>query len=1347
MDIEQQGAAGVAVVGHVASAARQSPDEPRIDGTEEDLTPCGPGSQPVAGVEQVLDLGAREVGVDHQAGLAAERFLQAVILQTLADRGADTALPDNGVGDRPAGMTVPENGGLSLIGDTHRGDLGSGNPRPLHRPASHFDLGTPDGLRVVLHKARRRQDLLELLLGRRPHAAVAGKDNRPAGGCALVQRQNILIHGWDSHTVVRSVPLADAAGKKLSKRMTLVEIMQKTWLVRVSVAVGLAGMALVGLAAESLRFEAEECVENRDAMLRDKSTPNRWMLWTTDHNAQKKWSGGVVLKSPEVKADRATPEDGAPPLHLVVKGIPKGTYDLRLKRGRALAVSLDGKVWRRLEGDVVAHDLKIDKGTYEFWVDDRFAEIKPEARGASYVDCIYLEPSVPLVNGVWNGDFEMLVDGKPATWLLPAATENVAVTTVEGKAHSGKQALQFVARPGEKVRWEAGCRKGIPVGAEKSLCVSVWVKGAIANSGSIAVDGMSNGQLVNRFIGQAVLADATEWTRFSGYFQVPEGATELNLSIRGSGPADFLLDDVTVEPAVAPAHKGTKVRGWATERVNEKLNRGVVALRTPQGAYISWRLLESDPSTTAFTVLRIVDGGKPAAVQGSPVAKTCDIVDRDVPNSGLVVYRVVPQDGVKPEGEATLAPAVEGTPHLKIRLKDPDQVTNRVAVADLNGDGAMDFVVKHPNQSIDPAGMYWHPSKDTYKLDAYTSRGEFLWRRDLGWSIETGIWYSPYVVCDLDGDGRAEVITKTGEGDPRDPDGRVTTGPEWLTVIDGLTGKDLCRVPWPSRKGFAEYSRISRNQLAVAYLDGKTPCLLALRGTYDRMKVDAYMLVGRELKKLWSYDNASYPTAYWGQGAHTTRVADVDGDGRDEILLGSACLDDDGTPLWSTGRGHPDGCHVGHFLFGRPGLQVFYCVETAQAIKGGLAMIDAATGKDIWALAGATRHVHSGGMCSDIDPTVPGCECYGADTDETKRSNRGWLYSADGTLLGTGVRYGFTYPTIYWDADLQREVFRGRILDHDGGVLEAQPLAGKVVDILGDWREEVISSSPGELRIYSTTLPAMDRRVCLLHDRIYRAGVCMSSMGYETPSTLSTPPAATAVNLNLTCMPGDDRPVCRVVVSTPPGIALSGTVVLQAEGPFKLATDRLSVNVKPGEIFVQNIELGDLPQGKPVQGRILAELKTGHDSLRGEVWVELSGRPAPRNAMVEAEAFSSEEGGHVQIRSLQACSGQKAVTQWNDKGHSLEWAIDMSASRRSLLLMRYHATDKVTRRLLVNGVEVGKITFLPTRGQGDKREDWDDATFVDSEGKPFSLKRGPQTIRLENVDGRALDLDCLGFDR
>jgi hypothetical protein len=219
-----------------------------------------------------------------------------------------------------------------------------------------------------------------------------------------------------------------------------------------------------------------------------------------------------------------------------------------------------------------------------------------------------------------------------------------------------------------------------------------------------------------------------------------------------------------------------------------------------------------------------------------------------------------------------------------------------------------------------------------------------------------------------------------------------------------------------------------------------------------------------------------------------------------------------------------------------------------------------------------------------------------------------------------------------------------------------------------------------------------------------------------------------------------------VVVSTPPTAALSGTLLLRPEGPFKLATQRLEISLKPGGVFVRTIALQGLPKGKPVQGRVRAELKMERDALRGEVWVELSGHPTPRNALVAAGAFSDEGGGHVQVRPL-ADGGQKAISQWNRKGHFLQWSLDVPAAGRYQLLVRYHATDKVSRRLSIHGTDFGPIGFLATRGSGDKREDWDEVTFVDHEGSPFRLERGRQTIRLENIDAHGLDLDYLGFTR
>ncbi len=182
-----------------------------------------------------------------------------------------------------------------------------------------------------------------------------------------------------------------------------------------------------------------------------------------------------------------------------------------------------------------------------------------------------------------------------------------------------------------------------------------------------------------------------------------------------------------------------------------------------------------------------------------------------------------------PSASAHATPADGPRNHLSIKLNG-DHTFQKCGIADLNGDGAYDYVLKQPNVNIDPYGKYWKPSPETYKVEAYLADGSFLCRHDLGWSIERGIWYSPMVVFDLDGDGRAEVCLKAGEGDPRDADGRVQSGPEYLLILDGMTGKEKARTAWLKRADFPGYNYASRNQMCVAYLDGKTPCLIVERG-------------------------------------------------------------------------------------------------------------------------------------------------------------------------------------------------------------------------------------------------------------------------------------------------------------------------------------------------------------------------------------------------------------------------------------------------------------------------------------------------------------------------------------
>jgi len=543
--------------------------------------------------------------------------------------------------------------------------------------------------------------------------------------------------------------------------------------------------------------------------------------------------------------------------------------------------------------------------------------------------------------------------------------------------------------------------------------------------------------------------------------------------------------------------------------LGERLDRGVIARPIGDGkVYVGWRLLASDPDGVAFNVVRRAEGGDPLRLNERPIRQTTDFVDETAPKGKRCVWSVVP---VTPEGEgpAAQSPPLEpgGVPqeYVSIKLKG-DYTFQKVGIADLDGDARYDFVIKQPHENIDPYEKYWKPSPDTYKLEAYRSDGRFLWRYDLGWAIERGIWYSPYVVYDLDGDGKAEVAVKTGQGDPRDADGRVQTGPEHLTILDGLWGKPITRIAWPPRELFKDtprpYNYASRNQIGIAYLDGKTPHLIVERGTYNVIVVIAYRFNGGKLDEVWRWERE-----YQGQGAHWMHAADVDADGKQEVVIGSAVIDHDGTALWTTGLGHPDHCYVGDIDPDRAGLEIYYGIETRQRERNGMCLVDAATGRILWGHEGFTRHVHSRGLCSDIDARHPGWECYSADTDEKKHFAWARLRTCKGEVISEENLGGFGPLAAYWDGDLQREIVdRGRVFDYRGPTL-LEPIEGKAVvavaDVLGDWREELIVTDPGELRIYTTTIPAKDRRVCLMQDPIYRVDVAHAAMGYYQVPMLS----------------------------------------------------------------------------------------------------------------------------------------------------------------------------------------------------------------------------------------------------
>ena len=717
-----------------------------------------------------------------------------------------------------------------------------------------------------------------------------------------------------------------------------------------SVAVGLLAASGIALAEGPLRFEAEDVTEPKDAWNINQFTSEKWNLWSTDKNAEKKWSGGVVLQSPRVLEDRAKPEDGAPVLHTVVKDLKPGKYFVTVGGvSRAMGISLDGKNWQRIEGSQRNLGLlEVSEGGFELWVDDRYAST--ENPGSCYYDYLEFTP----------------------------------------------------------------------------------------------------------------------------------------------------LPDPNRKP---------KVKGFAKRRVEEPMGRGIVALPKADGTiFLGWRLLKDDPQDVAFDVYRRVGNQESAKLTAAPLSKTTDFVDEspvaDVKNE-YVVVPVVAGKADQPSAIASATPSSKGKDYVSIKLNG-DHKFQKCGIADLNGDGVYDYVIKQPNGNVDPYVKYWKPSPETYKIEAYLADGTFLWRHDMGWAIERGIWYSPYVVHDLDGDGKAEVCLKAGEGDPRDEDGHVSSGPEYLLVLDGMTGKEKARAVWPDRDAFPNYNYASRNQLAVAYLDGNTPSLIVVRGTYNVIVATAYEYRDGKLREQWHWNEAEEGGRYRGQGAHSMHAVDIDDDGRDEVFLGSAVLDDNGVGLWTTQMGHPDHHYVGDIDPSRPGLEVYYGIET-RAKKNGCCLVDARTGEILWGIDVPTRHVHSTGMCSDIDGSVPGIEAYSSDTDAEKKSNVRWLFDAKGNVLRDDLDWGFGFKAVYWDADLQRELLRGRrIFDYgsDDTILNIEGSAVAYADVLGDWREELIVTVPGELRIYTTTIPAKDRRVCLMQDPLYRLDVCFQAMGYtQCPMT------------------------------------------------------------------------------------------------------------------------------------------------------------------------------------------------------------------------------------------------------
>jgi rhamnogalacturonan endolyase len=560
----------------------------------------------------------------------------------------------------------------------------------------------------------------------------------------------------------------------------------------------------------------------------------------------------------------------------------------------------------------------------------------------------------------------------------------------------------------------------------------------------------------------------------------------------------------------------------------EKLGRGVVAVHTGGGTvFVSWRLLGTDPEDIAFHVYRTSGDEKPVRLTKEPLTKATCFVDTGVDLSKGVRYFVASViDGKhEPRTHAALAqPTNLVRPYIAIPLKTPPGHTPGDASAgDLDGDGEYEIVVKQEERPRDNSQK---GATGQTKLEAYKLDGTPLWRINLGPNIREGAHYTQFLVYDFDGDGKAEVMCKTADGtadgkgtvigdpkaDHRNADGYVLTGPEFLTVFDGLTGQALATVDYlPPRGKVSDWgddygNRVDRFLAGVAYLDGERPSAVFCRGYYTRAVLVAWDWRGGKLTRRWTFDSdAPSNRAYRGQGDHSLSVADVDNDGRDDVVYGACTIGSDGKGLYSTGLGHGDALHVSDLDPERPGLEVLNIHERKPDC--GVSFRDARTGKVIWSKLSADV---GRGLAADIDPRHRGYEFWASGNGLSGMWNVCVKKVSDRKPRSCNF-------AIWWDGDPLRELLDRTTVSKwnwergtESVLLTATNCASNngskatpalSADILGDWREEAVfrTTDNKELRIYTTTIPTEIRLPTLMHDPQYRLAVAWQNVGYNQP--------------------------------------------------------------------------------------------------------------------------------------------------------------------------------------------------------------------------------------------------------
>lgn len=618
---------------------------------------------------------------------------------------------------------------------------------------------------------------------------------------------------------------------------------------------------------------------------------------------------------------------------------------------------------------------------------------------------------------------------------------------------------------------------------------------------------------------------------------------------------------------------------WASINGNKDASLGGYQTHTGK-VLVSWRMLPGDDATTGFDLYRTSGTAAERRIATNIRNRTC-YQDATASKTADNVYRLTYAGSDETLSTFTLKrlQVSAGQPYISIPLKPTTDVcadksivyqANDCSVGDLDGDGAMEIVVKRLLTVLNAdgtvlsdgtgAGSSDRRARHCVVWDAYKLDGTLLWRIMSGPNIILGN-SSNFAVADLDGDGRCEFVTKTGEGtvfgdgteigdtdgdgrtDYRDnwvthytgPSAKGSGGPEFFSVCDGATGRELARANfisatdrgtgWKAQSqswGDDYWKRANSLRLgAAAFLGDGTMQVFLGRGVYGRTVVEAWSYAGGQLERLWHFDTSTAGgkdknkdgkanSAYASQGNHSFNVADLDGDGRDEVMYGSCAFDDDGTGLWSTGLGHGDANHVGKFLPDREGLQVYHCLETGKTM---VALHDARDGAVIWKKDAAADNDMGRCMVADLLPQYPGCEFY---------YYKSYLMKSDGTntTVNSGDKgwKGGCSMGIWFDGNLSRQLIEDNIINSPANGrtftmyrydesfnngTKSNP--GWYGDMVGDWREEVIlpdATKLKDLKIFATWYPTTHKFPWLMTDHTYYMACVNQNVGYNQPNNL-----------------------------------------------------------------------------------------------------------------------------------------------------------------------------------------------------------------------------------------------------